>query len=88
MVRQPCTAHHKVSVSNGPLIRPFVTERPSPDDHPCPPSPTEDGKDGWWDNYSKKLTEQTAKSIDRVCRCLFPCAFVIFNLVYWFSWAP
>ncbi|KAG8192165.1 hypothetical protein JTE90_027806 [Oedothorax gibbosus] len=88
MVRQPCTAHHKVSVTNGPLIRPFVTDRPSPDDHTCPPSPTEDGKDGWWDNYSKKLTEQTAKSIDRVCRCLFPCAFVIFNLVYWFSWAP
>ncbi|GFS72781.1 glycine receptor subunit alpha-1 [Nephila pilipes] len=83
VVRQP-SATHKVSASytNGPLIRQFgdrVGDRPT-DDLPPPP-------EDCCHVYSK-LTEQTAKSVDKVCRVLFPCAFVIFNLIYWFSWAP
>ncbi|CAL1277129.1 unnamed protein product, partial [Larinioides sclopetarius] len=83
VVRQP-SATHKVSASytNGPLIRQFgdrVTDRPIEELTPPP--------DDCCHLYSK-LTEQTAKSIDRVCRILFPCAFVVFNLIYWFSWAP
>ncbi|GIY46250.1 glutamate-gated chloride channel [Caerostris darwini] len=83
VVRQP-SATHKVSASytNGPLIRQFgdsVGDCPADDFTPPP--------EECCTLYSK-LTEQNAKSIDRVCRCLFPCAFIIFNLIYWFSWAP
>ncbi|GFQ75384.1 glycine receptor subunit alpha-2 [Trichonephila clavata] len=80
VVRQP-SATHKV-YTNGPLIRQFgdrVGDRPTDDITPPP--------EDCCHIYSK-LTEQTAKSVDRVCRVLFPCAFVIFNLIYWFSWAP
>ncbi|XP_035227626.1 glycine receptor subunit alpha-1-like, partial [Stegodyphus dumicola] len=81
VVRQPA-ATNKVSaaVTNGPPIRQFgdrdrfQNEDTTVSEECC--------------SFSSKLTEQTAKSIDRVCRFLFPCAFVIFNLIYWFSWAP
>lgn len=85
VVRQPPTMNKvSVAITNGPPIRQFgerigndriQPEDYSPPENTCPP-------------VFSRLTEQTAKSVDRVCRFLFPCAFVIFNLVYWFSWAP
>nr|WMV64454.1 cys-loop ligand-gated ion channel subunit [Pardosa pseudoannulata] len=61
-----------VSIANGPTVRPFGEETTAVQDV----------------DPVLLLTEQTAKSVDRVCRFLFPCAFVIFNLIYWFTWAP
>ncbi|XP_054724951.1 glycine receptor subunit alpha-3-like [Uloborus diversus] len=80
VVRQPL-ATNKVSaaISNGPCVRQFGNRDGEN-------LQTEEFPDA---SFCKiKLTEHTAKSVDRVCRFLFPCAFVIFNLIYWFSWAP
>lgn len=84
VVRQPSTMNKvSVAITNGPPIRQFGerigNDRIQSEDYSSPENSC---------HFFSKLTEQTAKSVDRVCRFLFPCAFVIFNLVYWFSWAP
>lgn len=85
VVRQPTTMN-KVSaaIANGPPIRPFG----DPIGNDCIQSDDYSPAEGACANFFPRLTEQTAKSVDRVCRFLFPCAFVIFNLIYWFTWAP
>lgn len=84
VVRQPATMNKvSVAITNGPPIRQFGerigNDRIQSEDFSSPENSY---------HFFSRLTEQTAKSVDRVCRFLFPVAFVIFNLVYWFSWAP
>ncbi|XP_022240603.1 glutamate-gated chloride channel-like [Limulus polyphemus] len=56
-----------------------MTEDDGTDDH--------DGDDSI--NFSRMLpvaSEELARSIDRICRFLFPSIFLLFNIIYWVTW--
>jgi len=84
----PCRRHYDACLSeaqwNGRDGGRAVVHRVKTKTSPAAPSPSTDDKNDSWslDGRGKQRRSQ-AQMVDIMSRILFPCMFLIFNIVYW-----